>query len=218
LLPAFVAVAPAAKLRNVPEEGSPMKYHPIRIYGQWSSGWALDRHVERSVHLYDDEFGNPHFDTLRTEVGEALYRLKYQQDKELVDALVRVAVDWLRKWKPPVELLVAVPPSNTNRRVQPVALIAQGVADKMGYELLANLKFRKKTAAQIKNVKDAEKRQELLEDAFTIDPGRIEGRKVLLFDDLIRSGATMNELAATLRKSGKVADVYALALTKTKNQ
>jgi competence protein ComFC len=195
-----------------------MEYHPIRIYGQWTVGWALANHVERSVHLYDDEYGNPHFDTVRTEVGEALYQLKYKQSKEQVDALVNVAANWLRKWKPPVDLLVTVPPSNTKRRLQPVALIAQGVADKMGYDLLSDVKFQKKAAVQIKNVKDAEKRQELLEDAFSIDPAAVKGRKVLLFDDLIRSGATMNQLAATLRNSGKVADVYALALTKTKNQ
>lgn len=195
-----------------------MNYHPIRIYGQWTVGWALDNHVQHSVFLGHDEFGNPQFDTVRTEVGEALYQLKYKQDKEHVDALVNVATHWLRKWKPPVDLLVTVPPSNSNRRVQPVALIAQGVAKKMGYDLLRDVKFQKKAATQIKNVSDAQERQELLEGAFTVDPTAVEGQKVLLFDDLFRSGATMNELAATLRKSGKVAEVYALALTKTKNQ
>lgn len=195
-----------------------MKYHPRRIYGQWTDGWALDQHVANSAHLYDDEFGISHFETVRTEVGEALYQLKYRQVKEPVDSLVGVAVHYLRKWKPPVQLLVAVPPSNTSRKVQPVALVAQGIAAEMGYELLENLRFKKNAAAQIKNVKDAEERHKLLADAFDVDVAKTKGKKVLLFDDLFRSGATMNELAATLIKTGKVAEIYALALTKTKNQ
>jgi predicted amidophosphoribosyltransferase len=205
-------------MATMPDEGTSMKCHPKRIYGQWTEGWALDHHIQHSVFRGHDEFGNPQFDTVRTEVGEALFLLKYRRDKSQVAALVSVACHRLRKWKPPVEMLVTVPPSNRNRQIQPVELIAQGVAAKMGYDLMRDVRFRKKAATQIKNVKDAEERQELLEGAFTVDAAKVQGRKVLLFDDLFRSGATMNELAATLRKSGKVADVYALALTKTKNQ
>ena len=45
----------------------------------------------------------------------------------------------------------------------------------------------------------------------------LEGKAVLLFDDLFQSGATMNVAARTLKGQGRVKSVYALALTRTRN-
>jgi len=41
---------------------------------------------------------------------------------------------------------------------------------------------------------------------------------VLLFDDLYRSGATMNAIAAALLDEGGAADVFALAITRTRSK
>lgn len=40
---------------------------------------------------------------------------------------------------------------------------------------------------------------------------------MLLFDDLFRSGATMNSITAALYDDGKVADVFALTVTRTRS-
>jgi predicted amidophosphoribosyltransferase len=55
-----------------------------------------------------------------------------------------------------------------------------------------------------------------LEGAFVSDRD-LEGRSVLLLDDLFQSGATMNVAARTLKRQGLVKSVYALALTRTRN-
>ena len=47
--------------------------HPMRIPGVWRQGYVLDYHTIHSAFLGHDEFGNPIFDTKRTEVGELLY-------------------------------------------------------------------------------------------------------------------------------------------------
>ena len=45
----------------------------------------------------------------------------------------------------------------------------------------------------------------------------MRGKKVLLFDDLYRSGSTLNEITNTLYEEGGVSDVYVLTITKTRS-
>ena len=47
-----------------------------QITGSWDLGYVLDKHVLSSVYLGDNAYGHPQFDTTRSEVGEALYKLK----------------------------------------------------------------------------------------------------------------------------------------------
>jgi len=44
----------------------------------------------------------------------------------------------------------------------------------------------------------------------------VAGKAVLLFDDLFRSGATLNAVTRVLYEQGQCSDVYALALTRTR--
>ena len=56
----------------------------------------------------------------------------------------------------------------------------------------------------------------MLEGAFRADSTVLAGQSVLLFDDLYRSGATMNAVAKALSEEGQAASVHALALTRTR--
>jgi adenine/guanine phosphoribosyltransferase-like PRPP-binding protein len=49
------------------------------------------------------------------------------------------------------------------------------------------------------------------------DWGVVRGKRVLLFDDLFRSGATMNSVTALLYERAGAAEVYALTLTRTRS-
>jgi competence protein ComFC len=46
----------------------------------------------------------------------------------------------------------------------------------------------------------------------------VRGRRVLLFDDLYRSGATLSAAAHALQDEGKVAEVRVLAVTRTRSR
>lgn len=70
---------------------------------------------------------------------------------------------------------------------------------------------------ELKNVYDFNERDALLAGAHRIDRTQVEGRKVLLFDDLYRSGATMNAISSALYDSGAAADVFSLTITKTRS-
>ncbi|WP_139451981.1 ComF family protein [Campylobacter armoricus] len=68
---------------------------------------------------------------------------------------------------------------------------------------------------ELKSIASLEDRKKELENIFKVDL-RYKNKKVLLFDDLYRSGATLNEITNTLYKHGKVDNVYVVTLTKTR--
>jgi hypothetical protein len=43
-----------------------------------------------------DEYGHPRFDTVRTEAGELLYRLKYKGQMDALEELVTVSAAFIR--------------------------------------------------------------------------------------------------------------------------
>jgi predicted amidophosphoribosyltransferase len=189
----------------------------MRIPGRWREGYVLDYHTLGSTYLGDDEYGHPMFDTKRTDVGELLYRLKYRSDKTVLDELVATAASFVRSWNPRVTILVPVPPSRA-RSEQPVHLIAQRLGATLGLPVHLNGVARVKDTPELKNVFAYEERVRLLEGSHNVETPLVREQTVLLFDDLYRSGATMNAITATLYDEGGVADVYALALTRTRSR
>jgi competence protein ComFC len=192
-----------------------LAHNPQPIFGRWTEGYALDVHTIASQYLGDDEFGRQQFENTRSEVGEALFRLKYRNDRSQLEQLAATATAFFRGWGPPVDLLVAVPPSKKGRTL--VRELAELIANDLGIELSGKSGVRLPRGSELKNVMDPAERQRLLDGAFRLStPGAVAGRSILLFDDLFRSGATMNELATVLQNEGKASGMYALTLTKTR--
>lgn len=191
------------------------KIVPRRITGAWRQGYALDFHPLRSEYVGDDEFGHPRFNTTRSEAGELLYQLKYNADKTAIPLLTDALARHLKDWNPPVNLIVPVPAS-TKRTIPPVILLAEALSNQTGIPL-ADCVTRTRDAPQLKNVMDLDERAKLLEGLHAVDKAATQGKVILLFDDLYRSGATMNVIAAELRDTGLAADLYALTVTRTRS-
>ena len=191
-----------------------IKISPKKITGQWVEGYALDFHTVSSKPSHY-EYGHLQFDTKRTEIGEYLHRLKYKKDKSVIEDIVRTAADFVRSKSWPVDLVVSVPPSS-NRSFQPVVVLAEQLAKVLNIEYCGNCVEKIKGTPQLKNVFDDNERKKLLSGAFQVDRLKIEGKSVLLFDDLYDSGATINEVFSELQKSGKAERVHTLTITMTR--
>lgn len=194
-----------------------VRISPRKIKGKWKQGWVLDMHSTDSNFLGHDEFGHPQFETVRTEMGELLYRLKYKEDATVLPDLVDGASWFVRRWGAPVTGIVPVPPTNARRRLQPVILLAEAMGRELQIPVLENAIRRTKQYAELKNVQDPEERRRLLEGAFEVNAARVRGHRLLLLDDLYRSGATMNAIGEALVSAG-AEGVYALALTQTRRR
>jgi competence protein ComFC len=195
-----------------------IEINPRKIRGKWQEGYALDLHTTGSTFLGHDACGNPQFDTSRTALGNLLYRLKYRFDPGAVELIVEVVVEFLRKWNPKVDILIPVPASNTTRKQQPVFALAKAISEQTGIDLCASAIAKIKPTQQLKNVFGYKERKSALDNAFAVEKKETSSRRILLFDDLYRSGATLNTIAEKLIKEGEAKAVFVLTLTRTRSK
>lgn len=190
------------------------KTNPRKIDGPWADGRVLDLHSTGSEFLGHDEFGREQFDTHRTEVGELLYRLKYRNDASALDEIGAVAEKFIRSWRIKFDLIVPAPPTRT-RRVQPLHQIANELGRRFQVPVVKAVAKKAAGAAELKNLREFHERQTVLQGALTVNARAVAEKRVLLLDDLIRSGATLGAVAAALTEAG-AAIIFAFALTKTR--
>lgn len=192
----------------------------MRIPGGWKEGYVLDYHTVSSQFLGHDQFGHPQFETKRSEIGELLYKLKYKLDQSAIESIVETAAHFAKAFikarSLSLDFIIPAPPSR-ERDFQPVFEIAKHLGATLGIPLLNDCINKIKDTPELKDVYDYEERTKLLEGAYSIAPDSMEGKNILLFDDLYRSGATLNAITSILYSTGKAANVYVLALTRTRS-
>jgi competence protein ComFC len=185
------------------------------ISGNWRSGYALDLHTLSSTHIGVDEWGHDRFDNTYSELGSLLNRLKYKQDQTAAGEIIVAAVQFVQSKNTNFDLIIPVPPS-TQRAVQPVQVLAKGIGAALGLPVISCITTTRPTA-QLKGITDPEKRKEVLGGLHAVDAKHTRSKNVLLFDDLFRSGSTMNAITNVLLQQGKAANVYALTVTRTRS-
>jgi competence protein ComFC len=190
------------------------KTSPRKIDGPWADARVLDLHSTGSEFLGYDEYGHEQFDTRRTEVGDLLYRLKYRNDPSAIEEIGAVAEKFIRSWRVDFDVIVPAPPTRT-RRVQPLYQIADELSRRFNVPVVKAVSKKGAGAAELKDLREFHEREAVLKGALTVNARAIAGRRVLLVDDLIRSGATLGAVAAALSNAG-AAIIFAFALTKTR--
>jgi len=161
-----------------------------------------------------NEFGHAEFDTVRSPLGELVFRLKYREDRSVIPWIVEAIIGFMKASNINPDVIVPMPPSNLQRRFQPVIEVGIDLAKTLGIAFNATSLKKPKSTPQMKDLGDFSARVAVLEAAFLSDR-EMEGKCVLLLDDLFQSGATMN--VAAPKNQGLVNSVYALALTRTRN-
>ena len=184
--------------------------NPIRIYGSWDEGFDVDNHMLKSEFLGYDDNQKEIFENTRTEIGELVYKFKYQKNKDCLKDIVDFLKEILDSWnlKDKINLVIPVPPSNKKRLYQPVFEIAKAISEYLEKECKLDLLI-KNNNLQVKdgnNVKGTIKPNTINQDLGNI----------LIIDDLFSTGATLNEVCKVLKSNNNVGKIYCLVLTKTK--
>jgi competence protein ComFC len=190
------------------------KTNPRKIDGPWADGRVLDLHSTGSEFLGYDEYGHEQFDTHRTEVGDLLYRLKYRNDPSALEEIGIVAEKFIRSWRIKFDVIVPAPPTRT-RRVQPLHQITEELSRRFNVPVVKAVSKKATGATELKDLREYHEREAVLKDALAVNARAIAGKRVLLVDDLIRSGATLGAVAAALANA-EAAIIFAFALTKTR--
>jgi len=188
---------------------NPMKLPPR----PWVEGNVLDYHTVSSTPTGDPYY---RFDTKRTELGELHFRLKYRAGgSAVVSDIVDTAEQFVVGWKPPIDCVVPAPPS-LSRKTQPAVEVARELAARLRLPVFGGAVVKVKTTPQMKNIDDWSERQGVLAEAVQAGQDDVRGKSILLFDDLIESGSTLQRAAEVLLKDGGARAIYALALTRTR--
>ncbi len=186
-----------------------------QITGNWDVGYALDKHVLSSIYRGDNEYGYP-FRNTRSEVGEALFKLKYRGDWAQVDPLAEaneLASSIYPKFAN-VGFLIPMPASNV-RVKQPVTVLTQKLGQIVDKPVFDELLIRKPGGRQLKDIVIKAEKLEALKDSFSVNDA-IEGTgrwNALLVDDLLDAGASLEAACAALRVYPKINKIYVATLT-----
>lgn len=191
-----------------------MKVALRQLHGPWNAGWALNKHMLQSTYLGDDEYGHPRFESVRTDVGEATYQLKYQQDWGQAEHLARALLDHMVPKFAQIGFIVPMPASTARAR-QPVTEVAQALGALSGIPVFPDLLRKANHGKSLKNLQTKEEKLEAIGDSFSVhDAIKGDGPwNVLVVDDLFHTGASMEAACAALRKYPKVMSIYVAALT-----
>jgi predicted amidophosphoribosyltransferase len=196
-----------------------MNIDPKMIIGNWTHGWALDQHTLRSTSGVSASSTHPEFATERTELGEALYKLKYRGDLTQVEPIARTAADFIRSRSElaDIKAVLAVPPSDTRRSFQPVEAIAARIGAMLKLPAPDDYLMKTKQTLPLKSVADKRTRRDELDGAFAVVDQRFAGIHVLLFDDLFRSGETLKAVTVALLFQGNTVRVSVVTATSTRS-
>jgi len=148
-------------------------------------------------------------------IRNALHRLKYRRDLGLGDALAEHLVGFVKELGWPVEIIVPVPLGAARlkeRGYNQISLVARPLALAMGIRYAPHALTRvRETKSQVGLTRN--ERHENVRGAFRAGSARVNGRVVLLIDDVATTGSTLSSCAEALSRAG-AQDVFALTVAR----
>jgi len=188
----------------------------IELHGNWKKGFAFDVHTLSSTYLGVDEYGHDRWESTRSEMGELVYQLKYRNNTSVLPKII----DLLSRFNgiDSLHAIIPIPSTNKARIYQPVVLIARELGARNNVQVLENLLTKAAGGSELKNVDNPQGRRQLLTQSMSINNEfYLNGKSVLLLDDLYRSGETLSVATELLYNHCNVANVFVLTMTKTRS-
>ena len=176
--------------------------HPRPIKGSWSAGFALDFHS-----------GFKGAEWNRSGIGDLVYRLKYESDASVLPKLIEQTRHLFAAHPEMTQFEIIAPvPSSTPREFSPVHEFCKALSAALSKPMQTCVIKTRLTKPQ-KEMQTLPQKRDNVAGAFAVK-GDINGKKILLVDDLFDSGATLEEITKLLLKL-KAAHVNVLTLTRT---
>jgi ComF family protein len=147
-------------------------------------------------------------------VADTIKKFKYQGYFALAQPLAHLMLSAWPGWQHPVDVVVPVPLHAARQRERGYnqsELLAQVLGRDLKWQIeLAALKRVRRTRPQV-GLNSVE-RQANVRGAFVTEPNLVEGRRILLIDDVHTTGATLGAAADVLLAAGaKSVSAYCLA-------
>lgn len=168
-----------------------------------------------SLNRVEADFTAPHlahvwFDCARSvypfegKLRDALHGFKYGERFDLTEYLIGVLETEIRSMECP-DVIIPVPlhPKRLrNRGFNQAVMVARPLSKRLGVSLDVDTLVRASDPGPQVD-RERKERIQAVKGIFDVeDPQRIKGKNVLLIDDVLTTGATVNECARALKKSG----------------
>lgn len=146
-------------------------------------------------------------------------RFKFQRASSLQGPFVRLMTEAIRQRPHQVDLILPVPLSAARlaeRGYNQAWLLARGLGQAMHRPATDGALLRTRSTPRLMTL-DSEDRLRAIHGAFQVNPAwakRLRGRHVAVVDDVLTTGATLDEISRLLRRHG-VAGVSAWVLART---
>ena len=169
----------------------PKQQKKLPYLAGWTALWYYEGSVRRSIlrfkfynaRSYGDVYGR-------------MLAMKLSQEDIDFDLLTWVPISRIRKWR---------------RGYDQVELIARAVGRELGVIPVATLKKRRNNPPQ-SGIRDAARRRANVLGVYQVlDPNQLSGKRILLLDDIMTTGATAGECARILLTAG-AKEVYCAAV------
>lgn len=171
----------------------------------------------------------PHYDkargvaTYEGTMKELIHKLKYNDRHELLNLLVAwmktAGIELIQQ----SDLIIPIPLYKSRqweRRFNQSALLAKRLSEQSNIPYECSILLRKKKTRSQVGLTSKERYQNL-KNAFVIEEtkkNKLEGKSILVIDDVITTGATINSAAIALKKSGaKSVNILSLAIVTNSN-
>ncbi len=136
-----------------------------------------------------------------SSVGSAIHRSKYENGGDFPDFLVKLVLKAIRKnfGNEKFDLILYVPPTTSGDLVKNLAIkVSRALKIPISHDLIKIKETKEQKAFENKYLK-----RENVKDAFNYsNPSTLQGKSILLIDDIFDTGATMQEIGRKLTKLG----------------
>lgn len=194
----------------------------IAVYGAWKEGIVLDYHTSSSKPIGFNEYGHMEFDTVRTQLGEIIFKIKYRgyvlNNQGFIDLIKDDLNSFLNNKN--ISYIIGIPPSNKHRHFQPVDMIGIALSQYINVPYLKDF-FIKTDDIYAKNLNPDEKKKiinKIIFNKYYTDNSIEVNSNILLINDIYQSGSSLNACTKRLLHLNSVNNVYVLALTKTRSR
>lgn len=152
----------------------------------------------------------------QTSIRRSLHQLKYKNDLGFGEILGQKCAEFLKSLEWSIDIITPVPLGKRRRKERgynQAALIAYPIA------LLLKTPYKSKLLERVKETHSqidfsAEQRKENMQNAFIAISTGLRGKNILIVDDVITTGSTMDSCAKALKKAG-AKNVYGLSVART---
>lgn len=201
----FCSIFQRIPFSSLPPSDDLIPYGPQLLRGPWEEGWALDFHSRRIASGWR-----------LTETGRLVRKYKYSGRIDLADRLVERIITLMEQYPTLKAIDGIVPvPSSVKRLYDPVSLLGQVLAQRLGVPLFSEALQKTRTTHLQKDLHTHAQKHANVADAFAVK-GDVQGKSLLVLDDLYDSGETLREVTRVLKRAG-ARSIKVLTLTRTRH-